>query len=103
MAELKLWASDKVNLDYESFRHFAQMMVNRVIVGDLRYGKPVAEKRYLTRLKAELKRYGKTGNQEHLVNIANYCWLEKNWPEHKKAHHDDKVGSVTRGRKDEKA
>ena len=40
--------------------------------------------------------YQKSGNREHLLNIANYAWLESLMPENSKFHWDDKVESVTR-------
>lgn len=46
----------------------------------------------------ELKAYKKTGNEEHLLNIANYCHLESFAPENKKFHYDNTVDSVTRKR-----
>ena len=96
--KLELWTSDKLRIDHQSVKAFMQQMINRLEQGQARYGKPRIENGYLTRLGLELKAYRRTGNQEHLINIANYCWLERGWPEHKKAHLDVGVGSVTRGR-----
>ena len=50
----------------------------------------------LTRLKAEIAEYERTGNIEHLINASNYCYLESNWPEHKKSHFKHVSKSVTR-------
>jgi hypothetical protein len=73
-------------------------MINRLAFGHYRYGEPKKSKKYFTRLKLELKEYDKTGNGEHLLNIANYCALEYIEPEHSKFHHNAFVDSVTRGK-----
>lgn len=52
--------------------------------------------RYMTRLGLELQAYRRTGNTEHLYNIANYAHLEAYAPENGKFHYDDKAESVTR-------
>ena len=75
---------------------FLQRMANRISVGHFRYGKPDKDKMYLSRLKLEVKAYSKTGNSEHLLNAANYCFLESQAPENKKFHWDDTTESVTR-------
>jgi hypothetical protein len=95
MVEIK-WPK---NIPFSSkipFKHFLWRMCNRIIMGEVRYGRPNAEKMYLTRLKKELKAYIRTGNQEHLVNLSNYAYLESGWPEHPKSHYDNTVKSVTR-------
>jgi hypothetical protein len=96
--ELKLFwihgAADKAR----AFALFAQKMANRLIVGVFRYdkGRPLRQAQYHTRLKAEVKAYGRTGNLGHLVNAANYCFLESAAPEHKRAHWGEEHTSVTR-------
>lgn len=77
---------------------FAQGMADRLIVGIFRYdkGKPLKKAKYLTRLKAEVAEYERTGNQEHLINAANYCYLETQAPEHPKSHFKHHHKSVTR-------
>ncbi len=75
---------------------FAQAMLNRLFVGEVRYGPGKKEQKYLTRLIKELKAYKKTGNAEQLINIANYCILEWMTPEHPKHHFNPAVESVTR-------
>ena len=82
--------------DIESAGWFIQRMLNRITVGHVRYGAPDAKKKYLTRLTAELKAYKKTGNEEQLLNIAVYCWLESLKPENPRHHFNSTVGSVTR-------
>lgn len=77
---------------------FFQRMANRITVGEWRYDAPNARKRYLSRMKAELDKYEETGNTEHLINIANYAFLESVCPEHPQAHFNNKVGSATRHR-----
>jgi hypothetical protein len=75
---------------------FLQMLTNRYVVGDFRYGKPKRKKKYLSRLRREVEAYGDTGNMEHLLNAAVYCWLESEAPENDKFHFDNTVDSVTR-------
>lgn len=90
--------SDKAPRPPDKFLVFVQQMANRLMVGGCRYGAPQSKQRYWSRLKAELKAYEKTGNMEHLVNIANYCLLERIAPEHPQAHFNNMVESVTRHR-----
>jgi len=52
----------------------------------------------MTRMKLEVTAYRKSGNREHLLNIANYAWLESQAPENPKFHWDNTVDSVTRGK-----
>lgn len=80
----------------ERLKEFLQRVANRFVVGGLRYGSPRKEKKYLSRLKEELKCYKKTGNNEHLLNVAVYCCLESIAPENKQFHFDPTVDSVTR-------
>ena len=98
MPEIKLKWSSKVKRDSKSIQLFMQQMANRLIIGEIRYGSPKKEQNYMTRLIMEVKAYKRTGNREHLLNIANYCWLESEAPENKKHHFDNLVDSVTRGR-----
>jgi hypothetical protein len=77
---------------------FVQRMANRIVFGQVRYGLPDRRHSYLTRMTLELKAYKKTGNAEHLLNIANYCYLENMCPENNKHHFDNTVDSVTRKR-----
>jgi|SRR5579863_4391619 len=81
-----------------AFKDFLQKMTNRLAVGSVRYGPPDSRKQYLSRLKAEVKAYSKSGNAEQLFNIAVYAFLESYAPENKKAHFDPTVGSVTRSK-----
>jgi hypothetical protein len=91
---------DSIELDpatTNTFMVFLQRMANRRVVGGLRYGyRPKAEQKYLSRLKVEVAAYTKTGNSEHLFNIANYCFLESQAPENKRFHWDNTTESVTR-------
>jgi hypothetical protein len=75
---------------------FVQRMTNRIVTGHIRYGLPSRRHSYLTRMTLELKAYKKTGNAGHLINIANYCYLENECPENNKYHFDNTVDSVTR-------
>lgn len=82
----------------EELRKFLQGMTNRLCHGAAQYGQPAAWQLYLKRLKLEVKAYEKTGNMEHLMNIANYAWLESVAPQNPKFHFDNTRASVTRGR-----
>jgi|SRR5580658_213976 hypothetical protein len=70
----------------------------RLHVGQYRYGSPDRSAQYHRRLLLEVKAYNKTGNAEHLYNIANYCLLESIAPGHPKHHINPLVESVTRGK-----
>lgn len=97
---LEIWIPDSVDLDAQTtvnFKAFLQLMAYRRVVGSIRYGdKPDSRQKYLTRLKKELKAYEKTGNFEQLLNIAVYCFLEGNAPQHPNLHFDPNAISVTR-------
>jgi hypothetical protein len=96
---LDLWVSDKLKgHNYKHVVQFMQMMINRLLVGHVRYGAPKKEQNYMTRMLMEYKAYKRTGNMEHLINIANYCWLESEAPENKNFHFDAKVESATRAK-----
>jgi hypothetical protein len=95
-----IWCSDKFRHDWERFIEFAQQQANRLAFGYPRYeaaqGGPSKTNRYMTRLGLELRAYRRTGNREHLLNIANYAWLESQAPENNKFHWDKTADSVTR-------
>jgi hypothetical protein len=95
---LKVKWSDKSPEDHKLFLEFIQQMANRIVVGNWRYGKPQSRKKYMSRIKVELEAYEESGNREHLMNIANYCFLERVAPEHPQAHFNNMVESVTRHR-----
>ena len=65
---------------------FFQMMLSRLLVGQIRYGKADAIQDYLTRAQKALRDYEHTGNLEFLVDAANYCLLEAHHPLHSEAH-----------------
>lgn len=77
---------------------FLKMAVSRYIVGHYRYGAANVERKYAARMRVEYNAYLKTGNKEHLVNIAVYALLEFWWPMNPKAHFNPHVDSVTRGK-----
>lgn len=52
----------------------------------------------MKRMTIEFQEYRRTGNGEHLFNIANYCILESVAPQNKKYHLNTLVDSVTRGK-----
>jgi len=102
MAEIKLFWTDRIKCSppkQEVFQEFAQKMANRLGFGEARYGSPDKRQKYLTRLKMEVRAYERTGNVEHLYNVANYCVLECIAPENaKKFHWDGTAESATRGK-----
>lgn len=75
---------------------FLQSVAAHYIQGNLRYGPPHAGRMYFSRLQKEAAAYGKTGNAEHLLNVAVYCLLEMIAPQHPRHHHNGLVDSVTR-------
>lgn len=90
--------SQSKNPRLKMFSKHVQFMANRLLQGSFRYGNPDISHNYMTRLTMELKAYKRSGNQEHLINISNYCVLETIAPENKKFHFDNKVESATRGK-----
>jgi hypothetical protein len=96
--QIELFWSDKLKRpDSQLFKAFAQKAVNRLMQGWPRYGFD-PKFRYMTRLEAEVKAYRKTGNCEHLVNAANYAYMESEKPEHPRSHWDTSAKSATRKR-----
>ena len=70
---------------------FVRKMKARVFVGFHRYGqsKVYAENNkydIMETIKARLKLYADTGNQEHLVDAANFIMIEYMYPQHPNAH-----------------
>lgn len=78
------------------FRCFMQSQIDRLLIGEHRYGTPDKRKRYLDRIKKELKAYELSGNYEHLLNLANYAFLESEAPQNRNFHFNPLIGSVTR-------
>lgn len=99
--EKPIFWPESFDLDFTRARElmwFMQGMAYRFVQGAYRYGNPKRSKRYFSRLKLEVDAYDKTGNAEHLRNIANYCGLEFIAPENKLFHDDPTVDSATRGK-----
>ena len=71
---------------------FEEYMRNRLIMGALRYGcinkSGKSKYRRIDSIRQRLDLYDQTGNQEHLVDIANLCLLEFEEPNHDNAHWD---------------
>lgn len=83
--------------DVWDYLSYLNMQAARWFQGNCRYGHPRRSKRYLSRMKAEIAEYERTGNAEHLLNISNYAYLESFRPENQKYHFDPTVESATRG------
>lgn len=95
----KIWFSEKIRpATLRAFVQFLQRQANRFAMGHLRYGEPNPAKEYLRRLKAEVRAYERTGNAEHLGNVAVYAYLETEAPSHGEAHWDATAPSATRRR-----
>lgn len=109
----------KRETDWIYWKSFLQSMTNRYCQGACRYGKLDKRQEYARRLYLELEIYlgifnvfnnttqkldawwkrlrrEKSGNFEQLLNIAVYCFLESEAPQHPRFHFDNKVKSVTR-------
>lgn len=103
--------------DLIHWKSFLQAMTNRYCQGACRYGKSSTSQKYAKRLFLELETYlgmynvftgvytqfdkrwkksNTSGNFEQLLNIAVYCFLESETPQHPRFHFDNKVESVTR-------
>lgn len=95
---ITLHIPDAINLQQhtEEYRAYLQAMLNRVLVGELRYGIPDRRKRYMRRMALELKAYRKVGNFENLLNLCNYAYLESIAPENRKLYFDPAAASATR-------
>lgn len=71
---------------------FEQLMRNRFVMGRFRYGGDLSTGKgmrgwdYAGSIDERLAAYHKTGNMEHLVDIANLCMLEFTFGEHPKRH-----------------
>jgi hypothetical protein len=97
MGLVEIFWTEKLKLpNKDAFKEFIQKMANRLAQGHARYGPPERRRMYMTRLELEVKAYRKTGNSEHLYNIANYAHLEAYVPENMKFHHDSSADSATR-------
>lgn len=90
------WSIKVMAKQWKDVQLFMQQMANRLIQGHHQYGAPRKEQCYMSRMIMEMKAYRRTGNREHLLNIANYCLLETMAPENPKYHFDAAVESVTR-------
>ena len=71
---------------------FEGYMRNRLLMGAMRYG-TLAEKRkrkikwdLMGAIESKIKLHHETGNDEYLVDIANYCLLEFEVGDHPKKH-----------------
>ena len=95
---LTLHIPDTLQLQYhtEEYRCYLQAMLNRILVGELRYGPPNRRKKYMRRMKLELRAYAREGNFEQLLNLCNYAYLESVAPENRKLYFDPAAASATR-------
>jgi len=84
----------------EEFQRFLDAMSKRIAQGHPTYGDPVnSGQPFLHFLKCELDAYDRTGNRDHLINIANYAWLESIAPQHPNSHMDARTASTRRKRR----
>lgn len=70
---------------------FLQGMINRMVMGSLKYNKIVKDFPHkidaIACLHQRLQEYDKTGNTEWLIDAANYAMIEFMLPRHKDAHY----------------
>lgn len=71
---------------------FESLMKNRLLVGRFRYGRMDDESKgdydHIGSIRKRLDLYVKSGNKEHLVDIANLCLVEFVHCKHPDAHFD---------------
>ena len=68
-------------------KFFLQGMINRMAFGFFRYGDVTkSHEDWIKRLKNSINHYHKTGNTEFMLDAANYCMCEFQFPTHSKAH-----------------
>ena len=74
----------------EKSERFETLCHNRLIMGAFRYGQlnatDKAKYNRIDSIRQRLDLYETSGNQEHLVDIANLCMLEFEEPNHDNAH-----------------
>lgn len=86
-----------------TFVSFVQLMTNRLLLGGLQYGPASKTQRYAERAIKEFQAYlhgtkedPRPGNREHLINAANYAFLEFVAPMISGAFFRNDVPSATR-------
>ncbi len=68
-------------------KRFEELTHNRLAIGRLRYGqKFIGAYNHLSRMSELVKEYKKTGNDELLIDLANYALLEFVYGAHPKKH-----------------
>ncbi len=83
-------ASQEQILKKDFSEDFVQKMKNRILVSHYKYG--WVEDTYpeladaIACLEQRLEMFKKTGNTEHLVDVANFAMIEFMLPRHPKAH-----------------
>jgi hypothetical protein len=87
----KKFKIDTTGFEDNSWREeFERLRTNRLLMGQLRYGRNDLKKStfhdYTLPIEVYLKDYQETGNIEKLVDIANYCCLEFVHGKHPKRH-----------------
>lgn len=87
---------EAVKYHIPAFSDFIQSMANRIGFGSVRYDPPSSDQQYMHLIQKEFRAYKRTGNCEHLYNIANYCYLETVAPGNKKFHFKADVKSIRR-------
>ena len=85
------WEINISGFEDSSWREeFETLRTNRLLMGQLRYGRNDLKKKvfhdYTLPIEVYLKDYQNTGNIDRLVDIANYCCLEFVHGQHPKKH-----------------
>lgn len=80
----------KMGLDDKEFSEpFVQKMRNRMLTSTHKYGKvkdAVGHTDFVANIKTRLSKYEADGNTEWLIDAANFCTMEFEFPAHKHAH-----------------
>lgn len=77
----KEWEIDTVDIENHTWSYeFEMYQRNRLILGEMRYGRVLMPNRpqfdRVAGMNKYIKEYQETGNLECLVDVANYCMLE---------------------------
>lgn len=73
--------------DSKFSKKFVEMMQNRLNIGTFRYGEALLNAdKFIPYMKTKIKLFIETGNDELLVDIANYAMLEFRYGKHPNKH-----------------
>jgi hypothetical protein len=81
----------------QSNPRFEKLRTNRMVMGYFRYGEMFGNKKKYDNVGSAIKRleeYQKTGNAEHLIDVANLCMIEFSQENHKRFHFDSQDDKI---------